>query len=137
MGLVAARMVVARSDALVPVVVPRRASIGSQKGVPNIEVLRGVMGARASASQRCSVIARHIRPRPNFAMKLMASGVTFSAAIVRSPSFSRSSSSTRTIMLPGAYIFQRFFHAGEWCFSFGHIATSAIPQIYHRGAQEE
>src|SRR5262249_34842337 len=32
--------------------------------------------------------------------KLMASGVTFSAATTRSPSFSRSSSSTRTIMRP-------------------------------------
>src|SRR6476646_4981684 len=33
-------------------------------------------------------------------MKLMISGVTFSAAIVRSPSFSRSSSSTTTRMRP-------------------------------------
>ena len=33
-------------------------------------------------------------------MKLMASGVINSAAIVRSPSFSRSSSSTTTIMRP-------------------------------------
>src|SRR5262245_16613007 len=33
-------------------------------------------------------------------MKLIASGVTFSAAIVRSPSFSRSSSSTTMIIRP-------------------------------------
>jgi hypothetical protein len=33
-------------------------------------------------------------------MKLIASGVTFSAAIVRSPSFSRSSSSTTTTIFP-------------------------------------
>ena len=33
-------------------------------------------------------------------MKLMASGVIFSAAIVKSPSFSRSSSSTTTTMRP-------------------------------------
>src|SRR3990170_2022397 len=33
-------------------------------------------------------------------MKFIASGVTFSAAIVRSPSFSRSSSSTTTSMRP-------------------------------------
>src|SRR5258708_28798436 len=33
-------------------------------------------------------------------MKLMISGVTFSAAIVRSPSFSRSSSSTTTTIFP-------------------------------------
>src|SRR5579859_7674375 len=39
-------------------------------------------------------------PRPWVAMKLMASGVTNWAASVRSPSFSRSSSSTRMIILP-------------------------------------
>src|SRR6266576_355290 len=39
-------------------------------------------------------------PRPSRAMKLIASGVTRSAAIVRSPSFSRSSSSTRITMPP-------------------------------------
>ena len=99
-GSVAVRIVVARSHALVPVVVPRRASIGSQKGVPNMEVFRGEIGFRSSASQRCSESDMQISPRPNFAMKLMASGVIFSAAIVRSPSFSRSSSSTSTIMRP-------------------------------------
>ena len=41
-----------------------------------------------------------MRPRPYRAMKLMASGVIFSAAIVRSPSFSRSSSSTTMIIRP-------------------------------------
>src|SRR4029077_18734853 len=94
------KIVVARSDALVPVVVPVRASIGSQNGVPKREVLRGVIGSSFSASQRCSVSARQISPRPFLAMKLIASGVTFSAAIARSPSFSRSSSSTRTIIRP-------------------------------------
>src|SRR5690349_18924296 len=39
-------------------------------------------------------------PRPCFAMKLIASGVANSAAMVRSPSFSRSSSSTTTTMHP-------------------------------------
>jgi hypothetical protein len=39
-------------------------------------------------------------PRPWLAMKLMASGVTRSAAMVRSPSFSRSWSSTTTTNLP-------------------------------------
>src|SRR6202020_2442684 len=45
-------------------------------------------------------MARQISPRPYLAMKLIASGVTNSAASVRSPSFSRSSSSTTTIMRP-------------------------------------
>src|SRR5512134_2838667 len=43
---------------------------------------------------------RHTSPRPWRAMKLIASGVTNSAARVRSPSFSRSSSSTRMTILP-------------------------------------
>ena len=41
-----------------------------------------------------------MRPRACVAMKLMISGVTFSAAQTRSPSFSRSSSSTMMIMRP-------------------------------------
>ena len=39
-------------------------------------------------------------PRPCVAMKLMISGVTASAAQTRSPSFSRDSSSVRTIIRP-------------------------------------
>src|SRR5262245_15397514 len=41
-----------------------------------------------------------MRPRPCVAMKLMASAVTRSAAMVRSPSFSRSSSSTTITIRP-------------------------------------
>ncbi len=41
-----------------------------------------------------------MRPRPCRAMKLIASGVTQSAASTRSPSFSRSSSSTSTTIRP-------------------------------------
>src|SRR5579863_6916779 len=90
----------ARSDALMPVVTPRRPSIASVKAVPWTEVLIGDMSGRWSSSQRSSVSGIQMRPRAYFAMKLMASGVIFSAAIVRSPSFSRSSSSTRTITRP-------------------------------------
>ena len=45
-----------------------------------------------------AVMHRHVWPY--FAIKLMASGVTFSLARNRSPSFSRSSSSTRMIIFP-------------------------------------
>src|SRR5580704_8975441 len=99
-GSMAARMVVARSAALMPVVTPRRASMDSVKAVPKAEVFTGDMGGRCSSSQRSSVRARQIRPRPYLAMKLMAAGVIFSAGKARSPSFSRSSSSTRTIWRP-------------------------------------
>src|ERR1700730_8294595 len=53
-----------------------------------------------SLSIRSADIGRQISPRPNLAMKLTASGVAFSAAMQRSPSFSRCSSSIRMIMWP-------------------------------------
>src|ERR1700728_451321 len=96
----AVRIVRVRSAAEIPVVTPSRASIDSQKAVPKLEVLSGDISGRWRVSQRSAVSARQIRPRPCLAMKLMISGVTFSAAMVRSPSFSRSSSSTRTRMRP-------------------------------------
>ena len=55
-----------------------------------------------SAPPARMVIGTQISPRPNLAMKFTASAVTFSAAITRSPSFSRSSSSTTMTMRPGA-----------------------------------
>src|SRR5271155_2132971 len=70
------------------------------KLVPCSERFTAVMGARSSCRARASVIGMQIRPRPCLAMKLIASGVTQSAAMIRSPSFSRSSSSTRTAMRP-------------------------------------
>src|SRR5713101_4102984 len=45
-GSMAARMVMARSEALMPVVTPRRASMASQKAVPWTEVLMGDMSGR-------------------------------------------------------------------------------------------
>jgi hypothetical protein len=60
----------------------------------------GTIMCRWSCSRRLSVSGRQISPRPYLAMKLTASGVTRSAAMHRSPSFSRSSSSTRITMRP-------------------------------------
>ena len=47
------------------------------------------MGASANSSSLSPVMAKQIRPRACVAMKLMASGVIISAAMVRSPLFSR------------------------------------------------
>src|SRR5262245_55738355 len=60
------------------------------------ETIRGIL----RSSRRCAVIARQISPRPCVAMKFTTSGVIFSAATMRSPSFSRSSSSTMMTFLP-------------------------------------
>ena len=83
-------------------VVPSRASTLTVKAVPWVEVLFSTISGRSSSSHRSAVIATQIRPRPWRAMKLMASGVTISAAKMRSPSFSRSSSSTTMICSPRA-----------------------------------
>src|ERR1035437_8358956 len=83
-----------------PVVTPSLASMDSVNAVPKLEVFSADIWPRRRWSRRSSVMARQTRPRPYLAMKLVASGVIFSAAMVRSPSFSRSSSSQTTIMRP-------------------------------------
>ena len=96
----AARMVVARSLAEIPVETPWRASIDTVNAVPSEAWLSRTIIGSSSRSISASSIARQMSPRAWVAMKLMASGVTFSAASTRSPSFSRSSSSTRITMRP-------------------------------------
>ena len=83
-----------------PVETPSRASIETVKAVPNGVSFWSVIWRSPSTSQRSGVRHRQISPRPCVAMKLTASGVTNCAAIVRSPSFSRSSSSTTTTNRP-------------------------------------
>src|ERR1035438_10255315 len=96
----ATRMVCARSAAEIPVVTPSAASMDSVKAVPRRAVFLADIGGNARASQISGLSGRQMSPRACLAMKLMTSGVTFSAAMVRSPSFSRSSSSTITSILP-------------------------------------
>src|SRR5258708_7122144 len=97
---VAARTVRARSAAEMPVLTPLAASMETVNAVPIGERLSFTMSARLSWRQRSSVSVRQTRPRACVARKLMASGVTKSAASTRSPSFSRSSASASTIMRP-------------------------------------
>jgi len=92
----AAATVRERSAALMPVDTPVAASIDTVNAVPCTVPLRTAIGGSCRRSQRSRVRVRQIRPRPNLAMKLIASGDTWSAASTRSPSFSRSSSSTNS-----------------------------------------
>src|SRR3954451_23422488 len=85
-----------------PVVTPSRASIVTVNGVSWADSFFAAMRSSPSSSQRSGVNARQIQPPAWRVMKLMASGVTNCAAITRSPSFSRSSSSTTTTILPEA-----------------------------------
>ena len=72
-------------------------SMETVKAVSSRPALRGTIGPRPSASQRSGARGRHTSPRPWVTIVLMASGVTWAAAMTRSPSFSRSwSSTTRT-----------------------------------------
>ena len=99
-GATAAWMVFARSAAEMPVVTPSAASMDMVKLVLIFVPLTAVISGRRRRRQRSSVSVRQISPRAWVAMKLMASGVTKSAASSRSPSFSRSSSSMRMTILP-------------------------------------
>ena len=54
----------------------------------------------SNSLQRFSVKGAQINPRPCVAMKLIISGVAFSAAAKKSPSFSLFSSSTTIITFP-------------------------------------
>src|SRR5919107_625301 len=96
----ATRQVCALSAAEIPVVIPSLASILAVKAVPIREVLCLVISGISRRSIISPAIGRQMRPRPCVAMKFMSSGVTSSAAIVRSPSFSRSSSSQTITIFP-------------------------------------
>ena len=82
-GATATRMVCARSAALMPVVTPWRASMETVNAVPSGGPLRpGDASSAARGGRRAPRRAsRQMRPRPCMAMKLMASGVTISAAM--------------------------------------------------------
>src|SRR5258708_13033138 len=96
------RSVAARSCADAPVVVASLASMLTLKAVPSRLVLRSTMGAMPSSSSRPAMTGMHTRPDPWRVMKLMCSGVTSCAETTRSPSFSRSSSSTTMTNLPAS-----------------------------------
>ena len=94
------RMVLARSSALMPVVMSCVASTETVKSVLKLSRLSRTMRLRPRRVARSLVIGAQIRPRPKRIMKLMFSAVAFSAARIRSPSFSRSASSTTMTGLP-------------------------------------
>ena len=104
-GLVAgstrARIVFARSLARNPCRGTMANQIhGNGKGVSWEDVFRLTIISRCNSSHRSSVSEAQINPRPWVAIKLMTSGVTFSAAVIKSPSFSRLASSTTMTTLP-------------------------------------
>ncbi len=99
-GSVATATVRARSAAEMPVAIPSTASIDRVKAEEWREEFFRSISCNPSWSTRSAVSARQIRPRPCVAMKVIAFGVHICAGITRSPSFSRSSWSTRMNMRP-------------------------------------
>ncbi len=85
-----------------PVVTPRAASTETVKSVRYISRFCATIRCSPSCSARSFEIGTQINPRPCIAMKLIAFGVAFSAAMTRSPSFSRSASSVTITILPAA-----------------------------------
>src|SRR5918995_4423677 len=92
--------VCARSAAEMPVETPSLASMETVKAVPMREELWVIICGISRRSSISSAIGRQMSPLPWVAMKFMFSGVTSSAAMVRSPSFSRSSSSQTMTIFP-------------------------------------
>ena len=77
-----------------------RWSIVTVNAVSHPPAPRGTIGPISSLSSHVPSHGMHTRPRAQRNMKLSASPVTQSAAIWRSPSFSRSSSSTTSTISP-------------------------------------
>ena len=95
-----ALMVAARSCAEMPVVdAAARFNRDGERG-PMRRVLSSTIGGICSSSRRFAIIGTQMRPPASLRMKSIASGVTIWAAMTRSPSFSRSSSSMTITILP-------------------------------------
>src|SRR2546422_470316 len=99
-GSASSRIVRARSAALIPVLTPSRASTLTVNAVPRRASLRVTIWGRSRASRRSAVIGTQTTPLAYLRMNATSSGSQSSAAMVRSPSFSRSSSSTTTTIRP-------------------------------------
>ena len=93
-------IVLARSAALMPLPMPCAASTLTWKSVRKLSRFCCTMRSMPSCCSRSPVVGTQINPRPNLAMKFTAAGVTCWPAMTRSPSFSRSASSTTMTILP-------------------------------------
>ena len=102
-GSASSLIVVVRSAAEIPVVMPSLASTVTVKAVPLRSWLTRYIGGRSSRSQSgAGQRRRRSRPEEYRTVNATSSGVASSAAKIRSPSFSRSSSSTTTTARPAA-----------------------------------
>ena len=103
----------ARSAAEMPVVVPCLASTDTVNAVRWRSVFSATISGSWSSSSRSPSSGMQITPLVWRIMNAIASGVTFSAAMMRSPSFSRSASSTTTTSSPRATAAMACLDLGE------------------------
>ena len=96
------RMVIARSEAEMPVVMTSRESTVTAYAVPLRSSFTIVMGGRWRRSRSSPVMPTQMYPLVYRIMNAVRSAVAFSAAKMRSPSFSRPSSSTTITAWPSA-----------------------------------
>ncbi len=101
-GSASSRIVRARSAAEIPVVTPALASAETVYAVCLRSSLVWCIGGSASRSQSAPVSGTQSTPLVQRTKKPISSGVASSAAMTRSPSFSRSASSTTTTGRPAA-----------------------------------
>ena len=100
-GFTSALIVLARSNTEIPVVQPSPLrSIETVNWVWCSTVLFSTIISKPNSLQRFSNKGAQSKPRPCWVIKLIISGVTFSAAAIKSPSFSRFSSSTTMTIFP-------------------------------------
>mmetsp|Transcript_3534 Transcript_3534/g.9504 ORF Transcript_3534/g.9504 Transcript_3534/m.9504 type:complete len:280 (-) Transcript_3534:385-1224(-) len=104
LGFASARVVAARSDAEIPVVVPCRRStvVVNAVDMDSSFSCDATMSGSRSLSHSSGHIATHASPLVLLTRNAICSVVHSSAAMMRSPSFSRSSSSSTTTNRPSA-----------------------------------
>ena len=99
-GITAVLIVCALSYADIPVVTPSEASIEIVKLVSCFESVSFFIRGRFICLHLSLVRVKQINPLAYLLIKFISSGVTLLAAIMKSPSFSRLSSSTINTILP-------------------------------------
>lgn len=99
-GIASCRSVSARSAAEIPVEVPTRASTETVKAVPFGSSFEPTICGSRSSSIRSDSMPTHRTPDVCRTMNAIDSAVANSAAMMRSPSFSRDSSSVTTTISP-------------------------------------
>jgi hypothetical protein len=100
--LASARTVFDRCSAEMPVVSPWRTSTDTVKAVPRGASFEATIGSRRSRFASSCDSGAQTMPQVCRMMKAIFSGVQSEAATMRSPSFSRSSSSVTTTISPWA-----------------------------------